>query len=72
MSNTFSTKISRQKKIEKKSTIFHLSDLDWVDIKVVCEIVMACKLAQETLEGEIYITGPASSLSSRRSVLISS
>ena len=27
------------------------------DIKVVCEIVMAFKLAQETLEGELYIIG---------------
>jgi len=46
-----------KKKSTKKSTIFHLSDLDWADIKVVYEIVMAFKLAQETLEGEVYITG---------------
>ena len=37
--------------------VYNLSDLDWADIKVVCEIVMAFKLAQETLEGELYITG---------------
>jgi len=37
--------------------VYNLSDLDWADIKVLCEIVMAFKLAQETLEGELYITG---------------
>jgi len=37
--------------------VYNLSDLDWVDIKVACEILMAFKLAQETLEGEVYITG---------------
>jgi len=37
--------------------VYNLSDLDWADIKVVCEIVMEFKLAQETLEGEIYFTG---------------
>jgi len=37
--------------------VYNLSDLDWTDIKVVCEIVMSFKLAQETLEGELYITG---------------
>jgi len=57
MINTISTNVSRQKQIDKNSTIFHLSDLDWADIKVVCEIVLAFKLVQETLEGEIYITG---------------
>ena len=36
--------------------VYNLSDLDWTDIKVVCEIVMAFKVAQETLEGEFYIT----------------
>jgi len=56
MTNTVSTNMTRQKKFDKKSTIFHLSDLDWADIKVVCEIVMAFKLAQENLEGELYIT----------------
>ena len=57
MTNTVSTNISRQKKIDKISTIFHLSYLDWADIKVVCDLVMAFKLAQETLEGELYIIG---------------
>ena len=56
--------------------VYNLSDLDWDDIKVLCEIEMAFKLAQETLEGELYITGSRvvaiRSLSSRRSVLISS
>jgi len=37
--------------------VYNLIDLDWADIKVLCEIVMAFKLAQETLEGELYITG---------------
>ena len=37
--------------------VYNLSDLDWADIKVLCEIVMPFKLAQETLEGELYITG---------------
>ena len=37
--------------------VYNLSDLYWADIKVVCEIVMVFKLAQETLEGELYITG---------------
>ena len=37
--------------------VYNLSDLDWADIKVLCEIVMAFQLAQETLEGELYITG---------------
>jgi len=37
--------------------VYNLSDLNWADIKVLCEIVMAFKLPQETLEGEIYITG---------------
>jgi len=36
---------------------YNLSDLYWADIKVLCEIVMAFKLAHETLEGELYITG---------------
>ena len=31
--------------------VYNLSDLDWA------EIVMVFKLAQETLEGELYITG---------------
>jgi len=37
--------------------VYNLSDLDWADIKVLCDIVMAFKLAQETLDGELYITG---------------
>jgi len=37
--------------------VYNLSDLDWADIKVLCEIVISFKLAQETLEGELYITG---------------
>ena len=37
--------------------VYNLSDLDWADIKVLCDIVMVFKLAQETLEGELYITG---------------
>jgi len=37
--------------------VYNLSDLDLADIKVLCEIVMVFKLAQETLEGEVYITG---------------
>ena len=37
--------------------VYNLSDLDWAYIKVLCEIVMVFKLAQETLEGELYITG---------------
>ena len=37
--------------------VYNLSDLDWADIKVLCEIVMTFKLVQETLEGELYITG---------------
>ena len=34
------------------SEVYNLSD-----IKVLCDVVMALKLAQETLEGELYITG---------------
>jgi len=37
--------------------VYNLSDLDWAYIKVLCEIVMAFKLVQETLEGELFITG---------------
>jgi len=37
--------------------VYSLSDLEWADIKILCDIVMAFKLAQETLESEIYITG---------------
>jgi len=37
--------------------VYNLSDLDWTDIKILCDIVMAFKLAQETLESEFYITG---------------
>ena len=29
--------------------VYNLSDLDWADIKVVCEIVMAFKLSQGPL-----------------------
>jgi len=52
--------------------VYNLSDLDWAYIKVLCEIVMVFKLAQETLEGSSTSRTTASSLSSRRSVLISS
>jgi len=37
--------------------VYNLSDLDWADIKVLSEIVMAIKLAQETMDVELYITG---------------
>ena len=37
--------------------VYNLSDHDWADIEVLCQIVLAFKLAQETLEGELYITG---------------
>jgi len=37
--------------------VYNLSDLGWANIKVLCDIVMAFKLAQETLECELYITG---------------
>ena len=37
--------------------VYNLSDLDWAYIKVLCEIVVAFKLAQETLEDEFYSTG---------------
>ena len=37
--------------------VYNLTDADWKDFEIICEITMVFKLAQEKLKGEKYITG---------------